>query len=34
MVNLRNLAEAGGKTPEALDVALAEVYNVVGALLG
>jgi alanyl-tRNA synthetase len=29
-----DLAEAGGKNPEALDAALAEVYNVVGALLG
>jgi alanyl-tRNA synthetase len=29
-----DLAEAGGKDPEALDTALAEVYNVVGSLLG
>jgi len=29
-----DLAEAGGKNPEALDGALAEVYNVVGSLLG
>ncbi len=29
-----DLAEAGGKNPEALDAALAEVYNVVGSLLG
>jgi alanyl-tRNA synthetase len=28
-----DLAEAGGKNPEALDAALAEVYNVVGTLL-
>jgi alanyl-tRNA synthetase len=29
-----DLAEAGGKDPEALDAALAEAYNVVGSLLG
>jgi alanyl-tRNA synthetase len=29
-----DLAEAGGKNPEALDAALAEAYNVVGSLLG
>jgi len=29
-----DLAEAGGKNPEALDSALAEVYNVVETLLG
>jgi alanyl-tRNA synthetase len=29
-----DLAEAGGKDPEALDAALTEAYNVVGSLLG
>jgi alanyl-tRNA synthetase len=29
-----DLAEAGGKNPEALDAALAEAYDVVGSLLG
>jgi alanyl-tRNA synthetase len=29
-----DLAEAGGKNPEALDAPLAEVYNVVGELVG
>jgi alanyl-tRNA synthetase len=29
-----DLAEAGGKNPEALDAALAEAYGVVGSLLG
>jgi hypothetical protein len=28
------MAEAGGKNPEALDSALAEVYTVVDSLLG
>jgi hypothetical protein len=34
LVNRPDLAEAGGKNPEALDAALAEVYNVVETLLG
>lgn len=34
MVKRPDLAEAGGENPEALDAALAEVYNVVETLLG
>jgi hypothetical protein len=30
----KKMAEAGAKNPKALDAALAEVYNVVGSLLG